>query len=65
MRSAEEILELIIDFANEDARVRILGMEGSRVNTNISKGEFQDFDITYFVNDIDEFTKNDDWLSYF
>ncbi|MDD4493015.1 MAG: aminoglycoside 6-adenylyltransferase [Eubacteriales bacterium] len=65
MRAPEEIMKLIMGFANEDDRVRIVGMEGSRVNINIPKDKFQDFDITYFVNDISEFTKNDDWLSYF
>lgn len=65
MRTSEEIMKLIIDFANSDERVRIVGMEGSRANVNILKDEFQDFDITYFVNDISEFTKSDEWLSYF
>ncbi|MGF7143590.1 hypothetical protein HNQ56_002017 [Anaerotaenia torta] len=58
-------MKLIINFANSDERVRIVGMEGSRTNVNILKDEFQDFDITYFVNDISEFTKSDEWLSYF
>ena len=65
MRTSEEIMKLIIDFANSDERVRIVGMEGSRANVNILKDEFQDFDITYFVNDISEFTRSDEWLSYF
>src|SRR5574344_1474222 len=65
MRTSEEIMKLIIDFANSDERVRIVGMEGSRANVNILKDEFQDFDITYFVNDISEFTRSNEWLSYF
>lgn len=65
MRTPEEIMKLIIDFANSDERVRIVGMEGSQANVNITKDEFQDFDITYFVNDISEFTRSDEWLSYF
>ena len=65
MRSSEYMMKLILDFAKSDERVRIVGMEGSRVNANIPKDVFQDFDITYFVNDISEFTKSDEWLSYF
>jgi len=65
MRTSEEMMKLILDFAKSDERVHIVGIEGSRANANISKDEFQDFDITYFVNDISEFTKSDEWLSYF
>lgn len=65
MRTPEEMMELILDFAEKDERVRIVGMEGSRTNTNIPKDTFQDFDITYFVEDISDFTKNDKWLEYF
>lgn len=65
MRTSKDMMNLILDFAKRDERVRIVGMEGSRVNVNISNDVFQDFDITYFVNDISEFTKSDKWLSYF
>lgn len=65
MRTPEEMMRLILDFARGNDHIRMVGMEGSRVNPNIPKDEFQDFDITYFVDDIDEFTKDDKWLSYF
>jgi aminoglycoside 6-adenylyltransferase len=65
MRTPEDMMKLVLDFAKSDKRVRIVGMEGSRANVNIPKDEFQDFDITYFVNDISEFTESDEWLSYF
>lgn len=32
---------------------------------NIPKDEFQDYDITYFVSDIEPFISNDDWLNQF
>jgi aminoglycoside 6-adenylyltransferase len=54
-----------MDYAKNDERIRIVGMEGSRTNTNIPKDDFQDYDITFFVNDRSDFTKNDEWLSYF
>ena len=31
-------------------------LEGSRTNTNIPPDDFQDFDITFFVTDMDSFT---------
>ena len=40
-------------------------LEGSRANINIPKDEFQDYDITYFVSDIEPFISNDDWLNQF
>ena len=65
MRTPEEMMNAIINFAEKNENIRIVGMEGSRVNKNIPKDSFQDFDITYFVTDIKKFKVNDDWLSFF
>lgn len=65
MRSPGEFMQIVLGFAEADARIRLVGMEGSRVNGNIPKDEFQDFDITYFVDRIGDFTQRDDWLSAF
>lgn len=65
MRTPEEMMNAIINFAEKNENIRIVGMEGSRVNKNIPKDSFQDFDIMYFVTDIKKFTANDDWLSFF
>ena len=43
----------------------MLTLEGSRTNVNIPEDEFQDFDFSYFVTDMDFFKKSDDWLNYF
>ena len=40
-------------------------LEGSRTNTNIPPDDFQDFDITFFVTDMDSFTSDDKWLDIF
>jgi aminoglycoside 6-adenylyltransferase len=40
-------------------------LEGSRTNVNIPPDNFQDFDISYFVTDMDAFKRNDDWLQAF
>ena len=65
MRSEKEMFDLILDFAKNDERIRVVGMEGSRTNINIPKDDFQDYDITYIVTDKDSFTKSDDWLDVF
>jgi aminoglycoside 6-adenylyltransferase len=65
MRSEEEMMELILSIAEEDMRIRIAALEGSRTNVNIPKDKFQDYDITYFVNHMEVFTEDDEWLGRF
>ncbi len=65
MRSEEEMMELILTIAREDNRIRIAALEGSRTNVNIPKDTFQDYDITYFVNRMEVFTEDDEWLGRF
>ena len=62
MRSEKEMMDLVLSLAEQDERIRIVTLEGSRANINIPKDEFQDYDITYFVSDIEPFISNDDWL---
>ena len=37
MRTPEEVMDAILDFARQNDNIRIVGMEGSRVNRNIPK----------------------------
>ena len=45
MRSEKEMLDLIIDIATNDSRIRAAYLEGSRVNPNVPKDIFQDYDV--------------------
>lgn len=65
MRTEQEMTDLILSIAEKDERIRIVTLEGSRTNINIPKDEFQDYDITYFVSNIESFISNDDWLNQF
>ncbi|AZN42362.1 aminoglycoside 6-adenylyltransferase [Paenibacillus albus] len=65
MRSEQEMMKLLLDFAIDDDRIRIVMLEGSRTNKAIAPDEFQDYDISYFVTDMDAFKANDQWLSVF
>jgi aminoglycoside 6-adenylyltransferase len=65
MRSEEEMLELILDTAREDDRIRAVVMNGSRANPNAPHDRFQDFDIVYFVTDVEPFKYNYEWLKRF
>lgn len=65
MRTEREMLDLIISFAQQDNHIRGLLMNGSRVNPNIKKDIFQDFDIVYLVTDVEPFKDENYILSYF
>jgi len=65
MRSEKEILDLILDTAKEDERVREVIMNGSRANPNAPKDIFQDYDIVYFVTEVAPFRRNYDWIKRF
>src|SRR5690554_8055131 len=54
MRTEKEMMELILSTAQEDERIRLVTLEGSRANVNVPKDEFQDYDITYFVTRSEE-----------
>ena len=49
MRSEQEMLELIVDTAKRDGRIRAVIMNGSRANPNAPQDIFRDFDIVYIV----------------
>ena len=48
MRTEKEIYDLVLNFAFQDERIRIVTLEGSRTNVNIPKDNLQDYDITFF-----------------
>ena len=62
MRSKREMLELIINTAKEDERIRGVIMSGSRADTHAPKDIYQDYDIIYFVTDVAPFWNNTAWL---
>lgn len=65
MRTEREMMDLLFSFAKKDGRIRIMMLEGSRTNRNIPEDEFQDYDITFFVKDMESLIANDDWLCQF
>ncbi|MBD1381839.1 aminoglycoside 6-adenylyltransferase [Metabacillus arenae] len=65
MRSEQEILDLVLDVAMRDKRIRAVGMNGSRVNPNVPKDPFRDYDIVYLVNDMQSFISDPNWIHVF
>jgi aminoglycoside 6-adenylyltransferase len=59
MRSEQEMLELILRFANDDENIRAVLMNGSRANPNVKKDILQDFDIACLVKDLSPYIRND------
>jgi aminoglycoside 6-adenylyltransferase len=65
MRNEQEMLELIVDTAKNDQRIRAVIMNGSRTNPNATRDCFQDFDIVYIVTDVASFKKDPNWIDRF
>lgn len=65
MRSEKEMFDLIMNFANQDDRIRLVVLNGSRVNPEAPKDPFQDFDVACFVTDVAPYWKNMDIVNYF
>lgn len=65
MKSYEEMMNLILSIASQDERIRAVTMEGSAVTEGAVRDQYSDFDITFFVSDIREFTNDRDYMKNF
>ena len=64
MRSETEMLDLILQTA-KTLQVKAVAMSGSRTNPKAPKDEFQDYDVVYVVDDLDNLTSALSWLDQF
>ena len=64
MRTEPEMLDLIFQTAKV-LQVEAVAMSGSRTNPKAPKDEFQDYDIVYVVDDLDNLTSDLAWLDRF
>ncbi|MED4531563.1 aminoglycoside 6-adenylyltransferase [Metabacillus fastidiosus] len=65
MRTEKEMINLFERIVKNDKRIRLSVLEGSRTNGNIPKDNFQDYDISFFVTDIEFYKQDDSWLYIF
>lgn len=65
MRSEQEMMTMILDYARSDERIRAVGMNGSRTNKNAPRDIFQDYDIVFLVTDMDLFIADNEWIDRF
>jgi aminoglycoside 6-adenylyltransferase len=59
------MLDLILNTAKNETRIRAVIVNGSRVDPNAQRDIFQDFDIVYLVTDVDYFRDNPTWIDRF
>ena len=64
MRTETEMMNLILQMA-ESLKVDAVALSGSRTNDHAPKDEFQDYDLVYVVDDIDNLTSDLSWLDQF
>ena len=64
MRTEPKMLDLILQTAKV-LKVEAVAMSGSRTDPKAPKDEFQDYDIVYVVDDLDNLTSNLAWLDSF
>lgn len=62
MRTENEMMELIVNVAREDERIRAVLLSGSRADSEAPRDIYQDYDITYFVGDVKPFYNNMEWI---
>ena len=63
-RSEAQMLRLILQTA-KSLKVEAVAMSGSRTDTKAPKDEFQDYDVVYVVDDLDNLTSDLAWLDQF
>lgn len=64
MRTDQEMLDLILQIAKK-LQVDAVTLSGSRTNPNAPTDEFQDYDVVYVVDNLDNLTRDISWLDQF
>ena len=64
MRTDQEMLDLILQIAKK-LQVDAVALSGSRTNPNALTDEFQDYDVVYVVDNLDNLTGDISWLDQF
>lgn len=59
------MLRTVLEVAEKDHRIRVVGMEGSRTNPNVPRDEFQDYNISFLVTEMERFLAEAAWLEVF
>ena len=64
MRTDTEIMTLILQIA-DNLKAEAVALSGSRINPQTQKDEFQDYDVVYIVENLEELISDLSWLDQF
>ena len=64
MRTDTEMMNLILQIA-DTLEVEAIALSGSRTNPQATKDEFQDYDVVYIVDDLEDLISDLSWLNQF
>ena len=64
MRTDTEMMNLILQIA-DTLEVEAIALSGSRTNPQATKDEFQDYDVVYIVDDLEDLISDLSWLDQF
>ena len=64
MRTETEMIDLILQTA-ETLKVEAVALSGSRTNDQAPKDDFQDYDIVYLVDNLENLISDLSWLDQF
>ncbi|MDY3918288.1 MAG: aminoglycoside 6-adenylyltransferase [Candidatus Limivivens sp.] len=65
MRTEQEMMEMLLNIARSDDRIRAAYLGGSRCNPNVPEDIFRDYDIVYVVKEIRPFLEDPKWIDAF
>lgn len=67
MRKENEVIKQILGFAHSEDSVRAVMLNGSRVNFKAPKDIMQDYDVVFFITNLDDlsYKRNREWISRF
>jgi aminoglycoside 6-adenylyltransferase len=65
MRNEQEVLEQVLTFALQSDLIRATVLNGSRVNPNVTKDLFCDYDVACIVTDPEPFLSDRTWIGQF
>jgi aminoglycoside 6-adenylyltransferase len=65
MRTESQVIDQLLNFARNYDLIRVVVMNGSRVNPNAPQDPFCDYDVVYYVTDPHHFLEDQAWILYF
>lgn len=64
-RSEKEVMDILLNIAKNDDRIRAVILNGSRTSPSAKKDIFQDYDIVYLVTNVESFVNDENWIKQF